>query len=326
MKRFTPTAEQLESLDDFRAATEDEDDARYAQLAKLLGLPKSSPQPEELPWKHFAIPDLADDYDDATLKAITPVEGVDYTIVRSADDEDYEERQYTDDFLTRREEFEEAHRTKIKAAQDRVLAESRAYSEKREAAFAAIKQWNIDNATLCEAMSNWSDYFWRLDNPEEAAEQDAEEAKEQREEIFSTLRSIKRFLKQPVAESTIGELVAEAYSTWNDLAEEARANEESMADYFGGTKAEQWGEIANTIESFNQPEVPDQFKDVKITYFVGRCGSGKAAQNSQAIDDLDTVIDYLNELEGDEDAAALASDLEDSKSEAESLDFPGWGG
>ena len=178
---------------------------------------------------------------------------------------------------------------------------------------------------LLDAMRDWEDYFYRLDNPKEAAEQDAENAKEQREEIFSTLLGLKRFLKQPVAESTISELVEDAYSEWSDLAEETRDNADNMADSFP-SKADEWGELADTLENFTPPEVPDKFKDVTIAYYVGRYGSGKDARNTQAIDDVQTVIDYLEELEGDEDAEALASDLEDTKGEAEGLSFPGWGG
>ena len=56
---------------------------------------------------------------------------------------------------------------------------------KREASIAANKQWREDNAEVIDAAWDWADYFWRLDNPKEAARQDIEDAREQREQIFS---------------------------------------------------------------------------------------------------------------------------------------------
>ena len=321
MTRFTPTAEQLERLDDIRVAVvHDRQDTHEdrCKLAALLGLPKPKPQPKALPWKSFPYPERPDE-------DLASVEGVDYTDETDTADGVFVGRKYTDDYIKRRDEYEDQCDARYKAAMEKREADEKAYDERREAADAAREKWKEDNAALLEAMSDWEDYFWRLDNPKEAAERDAENAREQREEIFNGLLGLKRFLKQPVAESTIGDLVADAYSEWSSLAEETRTNADNMSDSFP-SKADEWGELADTLENFTQPEVPDKFKDVTIAFYVGRYGSGKDARNSQAIDDVQTVIDYLEELEGDEDAEALASDLEDTKGEAEGLSFPGWGG
>ena len=343
MTRFTPTAGQLERLDDIRVAVEGKPGKKkkkgwrsnvdLPKLAALLGLPVPPPEPEELDWKYFPYPEREDE-DDFECRP-----GIDYTDGPSTDPEDTEEvltedgwvtrpanrRAYTDDFIKRRDEYELQVDARNKAAKAAVDAERTDYEEKREASAAAVKQWKADNAALLDALNDWEGYFWRLDEPEEAAKQDIEDAREQRETIFSTLLGLKRFLKQPVTESSIGDLVADAYSTWCELAQETQDNADNMQESFP-TKSDEWGELANTLENFTQPDVPDKFKDVRIAYYVGRYGTGKDARNTQAIDDVQTVIDYLEELEGDEDAEALASDLEDTKGEAEGLSFPGWGG
>jgi hypothetical protein len=302
--KFTPTKEQLERLDEFRAVADAND---YARLAALLGLPKPEPEPEELEWKSFRndTPDFVEDMPGDFTETVIDGEGHrDYSVGR------------------KREEEWEAQHDKRQAEVD---AERAAYDEKREASIAVVKQWRADNAALIEAMQNWSDYFWRLDNPKEAAEQDAEDAKGRREDMARTLLNLKRFLKYEVTEDTIPDLIANAYSEWQSLGEEMRTSQENMEEHFSATqKYQDIEQCADTLENFSEPTVPEKFKETKIAYFVGKYRGSRDGRNAYACDQLQTVIDCLEEHpDEDDESQSLADELQEAIGEAEGLNFPG---
>lgn len=349
MRRLTPTPEQLKRIDDFRAVAEGVESherprGKLSKLAKLLGLPKPEPEPEEVPWKSFHHDKTLDDDDFRD-----PVEGVDVIITplpvqydadgnieynhdpeieySDGDDDGIRciRRHFTEDYIRERDQYWARQREEYDAAEKQCAEAAAAHKAKRDAADEAIKQWAADNAALLTAMQDWSDYFWRIANPKLAARRDAQDRHAENEQIFETLRSMKRHLKKGAVVSTVADLIADAFSEWRDLGDEARQNEESQEEHFP-TKAEQWAECADTMEGLSEPDVPERLGNMTVAYFVEKYGTGRDARNTRACDDAQLAIDHLQTLEGDEEAAALASAVEEAVSEAQNVSFPGWGG
>jgi hypothetical protein len=98
-----------------------------------------------------------------------------------------------------------------------------------------------------------------------------------------------------------------------------------MEEHFSSTsKYADIEQCADTLESFDEPSVPDKFKEVTIAYFVEKYRGSRDGRNSYACDQARLVIDYLQDHEDeDEDDEGLADELENAISEAEGLNFPG---
>lgn len=142
---------------------------------------------------------------------------------------------------------------------------------------------------------------------------------------------------------TIADAISYAYGEWEGLAEECQ----EIVDNAAGTNLENssrnqtLGETADTLTNLQEPDVPDTFGALEVEYdesLPKRAGRGlsRASRNDNACNAIQAVVEKLEELIFNwnaedteasktlaEDGQALLDEIENAKSEAEGVEFPG---
>jgi Protein of unknown function (DUF3102) len=154
-------------------------------------------------------------------------------------------------------------------------------------------------------------------------QEEPSEEEEVTEQFVSTRR--KRTKSEPRT-LPIGEAVDEAFTEFEELGLEMRDWADNTPESLQQTeKYETISNTAETLEGIERPDVLETLDNITITITDPprrRRGYSRAARFEQACAVLETCISTLKQAEGEE-AAELASSLQDSLNEAEGVEFPG---
>lgn len=139
---------------------------------------------------------------------------------------------------------------------------------------------------------------------------------------------------------TVGDAVSFAVSELQGLAEEIRevVDNASGTNRENTTRIQTLGETADTLEGIDEPTLEDGIGDLEVVYHVmmarsKRIGLSRGDRRDNAVQALDAVIQFLQELQEKEDEKkkddeedtyrSLIDDLERIKDDSESVEFPG---
>jgi hypothetical protein len=144
--------------------------------------------------------------------------------------------------------------------------------------------------------------------------------------------------QQPMRKMSIADAVSEAHGELQGLAEEMRSWADNLEEKFSSTdKYARVSEAADTLEGFEEPQCPEWASTVEVEFMdlpPKRRGYSRADRCGQACYILDQCIQECQEMAektGEDEAAStkrdeaeqLADNLENMKSEAEGVEFPG---
>lgn len=146
----------------------------------------------------------------------------------------------------------------------------------------------------------------------------------------------------PPRQSTVSDAVADAFSEFEALAEEMGQWRDNIEEKFSATeKFERVSEAADALENLRQPETGDEADNLAVTIQDPprtRKGPSRSDRRDQAVMLLELALDAIasklidleNDREHDQVVNAAMSELEDlrdeiedAKSEAENIEFPG---
>ena len=135
--------------------------------------------------------------------------------------------------------------------------------------------------------------------------------------------------------STIGDAVSDAIGEIQALAEEMReAYDNTPESLQSSGVGEARGEAADNLEQIEEPDVPEELKDIPVEILdpkPRKRGYSRASRRDQSVYILDVVIDALNthidapDVSQDikDTAETFRDDLENVKDNAECVEFPG---
>jgi hypothetical protein len=136
-----------------------------------------------------------------------------------------------------------------------------------------------------------------------------------------------------VREMSIADAVSETFGEFQGLGEEMRSWADAMEEKFSATdKFSRVSEAADTLENINEASVDDSLKDLKVSFTeMSKKRPSRPDRCGHACYILDECIQVLDEIIDDEkadqslkdDASSLRDDLDNAKSEAECVEFPG---
>ncbi len=146
--------------------------------------------------------------------------------------------------------------------------------------------------------------------------------------------------QQPMRKMSIADAVSEAHGELQGLAEEMRSWAFNLEEKFSSTdKYARVSEAADTLEGLEEPQCPEWAATVEVEFMElpqRKKGYSRADRCGQACYILDQCIQVCQELalaneidagektsEEKDEAEQLADDLENMKSEAEGVEFPG---
>lgn len=128
---------------------------------------------------------------------------------------------------------------------------------------------------------------------------------------------------------TIADAVSEAFGTLQGLGEEMReAFDNTPESLQQSGVGEARGEAADALENLSEPDVSEALGKLEFTFseWPLKPRASRSDQRGQAVNVLDCVIQFLNELgdsDDDEGLVDLVAELENLKDEAEAVEFPG---
>jgi hypothetical protein len=137
--------------------------------------------------------------------------------------------------------------------------------------------------------------------------------------------------KPKIAECSIADAVSNAYGDITALAEGIRDTLGNMEEKFSSTERySRLEEIADTLESIDEPTPPDGISERRISFPVvqpksKRKGLSRSDERDNICAILSAVIDDLANME-DDDVTEFAESCQSIIDELNGIDFPGWRG
>lgn len=130
-------------------------------------------------------------------------------------------------------------------------------------------------------------------------------------------------LKQSIAET-----ISMAFGEFETLGQEMADWGDNIEEKFSTTeKYERIREAQELLEGLSEPDVPDSLGKIEVTVpQIMKRRPSRADRLSNACIALDVVMDALEAVEGadnKDDAEALRAELDNEKSNAEGVEFPG---
>lgn len=138
-----------------------------------------------------------------------------------------------------------------------------------------------------------------------------------------------KWIRFTTRKGTLADAVSEAYGEITALAEEMRSWADNMEERLSHTeKYERVSEAADALEAMSEPDIPDGLGDKECDILTdhGKRRNrppSRADRASAAATNLDNAMAVLDELEDNDEAEQLRSDLENIKDELEGVEFPG---
>lgn len=138
-----------------------------------------------------------------------------------------------------------------------------------------------------------------------------------------------RIRRAETLDTTLADMVSDAFSAITALGEEFREMYDNAPEALQGTDVnQQRDETASAVESLSEPDVDEKLGALPMKWApwqAARKGRGlsRADKAAEAVARLEAVSELLAEEENNEDAAALASEIDDLRGEIENLEWPG---
>jgi hypothetical protein len=136
----------------------------------------------------------------------------------------------------------------------------------------------------------------------------------------------KKKVKLVAHEATLRETVGDAFADLIELAEECRELVDNVSDSPGLSQTQRiltFDETASALENLIKPNIPTGLENIKVTYSLPKRRNGaRWARASHACDIITACEEALTSIET-EDAQTLRGELEEVRSQAEYLEFPG---
>lgn len=121
----------------------------------------------------------------------------------------------------------------------------------------------------------------------------------------------------------ISDLIDDAFSEFESLAEEMRSWADAIEEKFSTTeKYERINEAADTLEGISRPDVDDNIGELEVEYVEPKKLTSRSKRNDHACYLLQVCIDALAERDDDE-SSSLKDELDSALSDAEGVYFPG---
>ena len=130
---------------------------------------------------------------------------------------------------------------------------------------------------------------------------------------------------------SVADAVSYAYGEISSLAEEIR----EVVDKASGTNRENTGRIqtlgdtADTLENCQEPDIPESLQAIEISFYIAeKRKMSRGLRRDNAIEAMQAVIDAAwtydeANPDSEDDISGFIDSLENDRSEAEGVEFPG---
>lgn len=132
---------------------------------------------------------------------------------------------------------------------------------------------------------------------------------------------------------TVADLIESAHGECEELGEELQEWYDNMPESFqSGDKGDQLQQAIDELQGIDLPDVPDKLGEVEVVFYPWDASKSRADRRDEAVAEIEAAIDALEALDDEvlkekeieqADIETLVSSLEDVRSGAESVEFPG---
>lgn len=138
--------------------------------------------------------------------------------------------------------------------------------------------------------------------------------------------------KMVTCSNSVRSLIADGVSQLEELASECREMVDNASEGLAETQRIQtFGETADALEGISEPDMPDELDTVLDTVVAfsesvptrkGR-GTSRSVQRDNAVSMLSAAVEALQDVDDNEAADELATEVQNIIDEAEGCEFPG---